>query len=160
MALFWQARLLPRICSLLPITWAPDPTISGTDISSDAHSTLGAAVQQAADEASVALTPAPFPEQNIFVRSDHYRFVQQGVPSVFLVTGTKSMDGQTDTQAIFEAFLKDHYHMPSDDTAQPIDYAAAARFTRINFGIGEIVANELERPRWHEGDFFGETFGH
>ncbi len=123
------------------------------------HSTLGDTVRQAAEQAGVALTPDPFPEQNMFVRSDHYRFVQQGVPAVFLVTGTQSMDGQTDTQAIFEAFLKDHYHLPSDDTALPIDYAAAARFTRVNFGIGERVANELERPRWHEGDFFGETFG-
>jgi len=123
------------------------------------HSTLGETVRQAAGQVGVTLTPDPFPEQNIFVRSDHYRFVQQGVPAVFLVTGTKSMDGQTDTQAIFEAFLKDHYHTPSDDTALPIDYAAAARFTRINYGIGEIVANRLERPRWHEGDFFGETFG-
>jgi hypothetical protein len=122
------------------------------------HSTLGDTVRLAAEQAGVALTPDPFPEQNIFVRSDHYRFVQQGVPSVFLVTGTTSMDGETDTRAIFEGFLQKHYHTPSDDTTLPIDYAAAARFTRINFDIGKRVANELERPRWHEGDFFGETF--
>ena len=102
----------------------------------------------------MALTPDPFPEQNIFVRSDHYRFVQQGVPSVFLVTGTTSMDGKTDTKAIFEQFLKDHYHTPSDDLNLPIDYGAAARFTRINARIGEILGNRTERPRWHEGDFF------
>jgi hypothetical protein len=123
------------------------------------HSTIGDAVQKAADQAGVALTPDPFPEQNIFVRSDHYRFVQQGIPAVFLVTGTTSMDGQTNTQAIYEGFLKDHYHRPSDDIALPINYAAAARFTRINYGIGEIITNQLERPRWREGDFFGTTFG-
>jgi Zn-dependent M28 family amino/carboxypeptidase len=123
------------------------------------HSTIGDAVQQAADRAGVALTPDPFPEQNIFVRSDHYRFVQQGVPAVFLVTGVNSADGTTDTQAIFEGFLKDHYHTPSDDLALPINYRAAARFTRVNFGIGDIIANQLERPRWREGDFFGDTFG-
>ena len=123
------------------------------------HSTLGDAVAEAAGAFGVTLTPDPFPEQNIFVRSDHYRFVQQGVPAVFLVTGTTSMDGETDTQGIFEGFLKDHYHMPSDDLNLPIDYRAAARFTRINARIGEIVGNQRERPRWHEGDFFGETFG-
>ena len=123
------------------------------------HSTIGDAVQKAADQAGVALTPDPFPEQNIFVRSDHYRFVQQGVPAVFLVTGPTSADGVTDTQQIFEGFLKDHYHTPTDDLNLPIDYRAAARFTRINFGIGEIISNQLERPRWREGDFFGETFG-
>ena len=123
------------------------------------HSTLGEAVAEAAGDFGVALTPDPFPEQNIFVRSDHYRFVQQGVPSVFLVTGTTSMDGKTDTKAIFEQFLKDHYHTPSDDLNLPIDYGAAARFTRINARIGEILGNRTERPRWHEGDFFGETYG-
>jgi len=123
------------------------------------HSTIGDAVQQAANREGVALTPDPFPEQNIFVRSDHYRFVQQGVPAVFLVTGTTSADGTTDTKAIFESFLKEHYHTPSDDLNLPINYRAAARFTRVNFGIGDILANQLERPRWREGDFFGDTFG-
>ena len=123
------------------------------------HSTLKDAVESAAGEYGVSLTPDPFPEQNIFVRSDHYRFVQQGVPSVFLVTGTKSMDGETDTMAIFQQFLKEHYHTPSDDLNLPINYGAAARFTRINTRIGEIVANQAEKPQWHEGDFFGETFG-
>jgi Zn-dependent M28 family amino/carboxypeptidase len=122
------------------------------------HSSLGEAVKTASNEADVSLTPDPFPEQNIFVRSDHYRFVQQGIPAIFLVTGPQSRDGKTNTKPIFEGFLKDHYHRPSDDLNLPIDYRAAARFTRINARVGEIVANERERPRWHEGDFFGDTF--
>ena len=60
---------------------------------------------------------------------------------------------------MFEAFLQKHYHAPSDDLNLPIHYGAAARFTRINARIGEILANTPERPRWHAGDFFGETFG-
>ena len=123
------------------------------------HSTIGDAVRMAAEREGVALTPDPFPEQNLFVRSDHYRFVQQGIPAVFLVTGVTSADGATDTTAIFEGFLKEHYHLPSDDLNLPINYRAAARFTRVNFGIGDIIANQLERPSWREGDFFGETFG-
>ena len=122
------------------------------------HSTMAAAAQMAADEAGISLTPDPFPEQNIFVRSDHYRFVQQGIPAIFLVTGTHSRDGQTDTLPLYEAFLKDHYHTPSDDLNLPINYAAAARFTRINTRIGQIIANQLQRPVWNEGDFFGDTF--
>ncbi|MFC1719667.1 M28 family metallopeptidase [Pseudomonadota bacterium] len=122
------------------------------------HSTIREAVQTAADEAGIALTPDPFPEQNIFVRSDHYRFVQQGVPAIFLVTGITSRDGKTDTRPLFEGFLKEHYHTPSDDLNLPINYGAAARFTRINTRIGEIIANQLERPVWNEGDFFGDTF--
>jgi Zn-dependent M28 family amino/carboxypeptidase len=123
-----------------------------------AHSGLGEAAEQAAQEFGVTLTPDPFPDQNIFVRSDHYRFVQQGVPAIFLVTGPKSRDG-TDTMPIFQGFLQEHYHSPSDDLNLPIRYDAAARFTRINTRIGEIVADALERPAWREGSFFGERFG-
>jgi Zn-dependent M28 family amino/carboxypeptidase len=122
------------------------------------HSTMGDTVRKAAQGYGIELTPDPFPEQNIFVRSDHYRFVQQGVPSVFLVTGMKSLDGEIDTQPIFEGFLKEHYHKPSDDLNLPIKYSAAAKFTRINVRIGELIANDPARPAWREGDFFGRTF--
>ncbi len=122
------------------------------------HSSLGDIVRRAAQSYAVELTPDPFPEQNIFVRSDHYRFVQQGIPSVFLVTGMKSVDDSVDAQTIFADFLKQHYHKPSDDLNLPINYAAAAKFTRINVKIGELIANNPERPGWREGDFFGRTF--
>ncbi len=122
------------------------------------HSSLGDTVREAAQSFGIGLAPDPFPEQNIFVRSDHYRFVQQGVPSVFLVTGMKSLDDSVDTEAIFGAFLQQHYHKPSDDLNLPIDYAAAAKFTRINTKIGEMVANEPRRPSWREGDFFGRIY--
>jgi len=122
------------------------------------HSSMGDTVREAAGSYGIELSPDPFPEQNIFVRSDHYRFVQQGVPSVFLVTGMKSLDDGVDTQSIFEGFLKQHYHKPSDDLNLPINYAAAAKFTRINVKVGELIANDPRRPSWREGDFFGRTF--
>ena len=122
------------------------------------HSSLGDTVREAAQSYAIELSPDPFPEQNIFVRSDHYRFVQQGVPSVFLATGMSSLDGSVDTQPIVEGFLHEHYHKPSDDLNLPINYKAAAKFTRINAKIGELLANDSNRPAWHEGDFFGRTF--
>ena len=122
------------------------------------HSSMGDTVRSAAESYAIELSPDPFPEQNIFVRSDHYRFVQQGVPSVFLVTGMKSLDGSVDTQPVYEGFLQKHYHKPSDDLMLPIDYNAAAKFTRINTKIGALIANDPDRPVWQEGDFFGRTF--
>ncbi|MFV1998522.1 MAG: M28 family metallopeptidase, partial [Acidiferrobacterales bacterium] len=122
------------------------------------HSSLGETVRDAAQEFGIELSPDPFPELNIFVRSDHYRFVQQGVPAVYLVTGRKSRDGSVDAQAIYEGFLQEYYHQPGDDLNLPIHYGAAARFTRINAKIGEKVANEPGRPGWKAGDFFGRTY--
>jgi hypothetical protein len=121
------------------------------------RSSLGRTVAQAAGEFNVALTPDPMPEQNIFVRSDHYRFVQRGIPSIFLVTGRKALDG-ADTGPLFDGFLQKHYHQPSDDLDLPIDYRAAVRFTQINQRIGEMAANEDTPPEWVEGDFFGRIY--
>ncbi len=124
------------------------------------HSSLGEVVEVAAAAEDTALTPDPWPEQNIFVRSDHYRFVEQGIPSIFLVTGVNTRGGETvgEGMSIAMKFREDHYHRPSDEPTLPIDYAAATRFVRINHGIGERIANTAARPTWHEGDFFGETF--
>ena len=51
------------------------------------RSTLGPIVRKAAADAGASFSPDPMPEQGLFVRSDHYRFVQQGIPSVFLWPG-------------------------------------------------------------------------
>src|SRR3546814_16135484 len=51
------------------------------------HSTLGPLVAKAVAPMGVTLIPDPMPEQGIFTRSDHYMFVKQGVPAVFLATG-------------------------------------------------------------------------
>ncbi len=125
------------------------------------HSSLGDVVARAAASEDTALTPDPYPEENIFVRSDHYRFVQQGIPSVYLVTGvhTRGEESEGAGMAAAMAFRQAHYHRPSDDLDVPIDYTAGARFTRINHRIGALIADEAEKPAWNEGDFFGTTFG-
>jgi hypothetical protein len=123
------------------------------------HSSLGEVVRRAAKEVGLELSPDPFPEQGVFTRSDHYMFVRQGIPSVFLVPGFHSSDPAVDGGAIFAGFLREHYHQPSDEVDLPIDYGAGALFTRVNYLIGLEVANADERPRWNPGDYFGRTFG-
>ncbi len=122
------------------------------------HSTLKDYVDRAAAAAGIELSPDPMPEQGLFVRSDHYELVQEGVPAVFLVTGFKSKDPERSGAEVFQDHLKNHYHKPSDDTNLPIDYEAGALFTEININIGREVCNSPVRPQWNEGDFFGRIF--
>jgi hypothetical protein len=122
------------------------------------HSSLKASVEKAANRAGVELAPDPIPEQGLFTRSDHYRFVQQGVPAVFLVTGFTDRDPDHEFGQVFQAFIKDHYHEPSDNTNLAIDYHGGALFTEININIGREISNDPERPSWNEGDFFGGIF--
>jgi Zn-dependent M28 family amino/carboxypeptidase len=123
------------------------------------HSTMGGYVERAAANAGIKLTNDPWPELNLFTRSDHYAFVRQGIPAVFLVTGIESKDPEIDGSQVLNTFLATHYHRPSDDMSQDFNWNAARTFTQVNFEIGKTLADAPQRPTWYEDSFFGKTFG-
>ncbi|WP_347272049.1 M28 family peptidase [Sphingomonas sp. CARO-RG-8B-R24-01] len=135
----------------MPILSYPfeDMTVFGAD-----RSTLGPIVAKAVGTLGVTMSPDPDPAQGIFVRSDHYRFVQQGVPSVFLWPGQKGPG-----KAATADFFAHRYHQVSDDLAQPIDWAQGIRFVNANYAIAREIADGDARPRWNKGDFFGLLYG-
>lgn len=122
------------------------------------HSTLGAVVERAAARVGLTLTPDPMPEEVLFVRSDQYSFVQQGIPAVYLKPGFNSSDPEVDGGGVTGLFRKLHYHRPSDEIGLPSDNSAIEVFAQVNVLIGRAIANAPERPRWNESDFFGELF--
>ncbi|PZR33000.1 M20/M25/M40 family metallo-hydrolase [Caulobacter segnis] len=153
--------------------FANNPTVKKADIAADVNldmpvllypftdviafgadrSTVGDAVKHAAARVGVGLSGDPLPEEGLFTRSDHYRFVEQGIPAVFLMTGF-----QNGGEKAFTTFLKTNYHHPGDDLNQPIDYQAAAKFALVNYEIARELANTPARPVWKKGDFFGAAF--
>ncbi|MBB1088692.1 M20/M25/M40 family metallo-hydrolase [Lysobacter sp. SG-8] len=139
----------------MPVLLAPTTDVVPVGIE---HSTLAPLVEAAAREVGVGLSPDPVPEASIFVRSDQYAFIRAGIPAVYLVGGHQGRDG-VDAKAINGAFMREHYHRPGDDASQPIRYDDAARLARLNAVIGQRIADAPDRPRWNEGDFFGEAFG-
>ena len=118
------------------------------------HSTMGPIVARAAARMGVALAADPLPQQGLFVRSDHYRFVLEGVPSVFLMTGFANGGRER-----FQGFLQGAYHSPSDDLAQPFDWQAGARFVRLNYLIAREIADGDGPPLWYSDSYFGGAFG-
>lgn len=130
---------------LYPFT---DVTAFGAD-----HSTLGPIVAKAVAPMGVTLSPDPMPAQTIFVRSDHYMFVKQGVPAVFLATGFANGGDKH-----WDKFLNGAYHHPDDDMAQAIDWKAGARFADANYRIMRAMADADAPPLWYAKDFFGDTF--
>lgn len=123
------------------------------------HSSLEGMVARAAAQAGFVVSPDPVPHEVIFVRSDQYSFVRQGIPAVFLVPGMATRDPAVDGKAMYDEFLAEHYHMPSDDAALPVDWPSALRFLDVNVALARAIADSPEPPRWKPGDFFGETFG-
>jgi hypothetical protein len=117
------------------------------------HSQVAETVRRAAAKMGVGLSPDPMPEENIFVRSDHYEFVKEGVPAIMLATGFANGGGEK-----WHAFLRGAYHHPNDDMSQPIDWESGARFAELNYLISRELADSDHRPLWYKGDFFGDLF--
>lgn len=117
------------------------------------HSTMGPAVARAAQKIGISLSPDPLPSEGLFSRSDHYSFVKQGVPSVFLMTGFKNGGDK-----VFADFLKTHYHKVSDQPNLPFNWDAAAKFAKINTLIAAEIAGADRAPQWYQSSFFGNVF--
>lgn len=117
------------------------------------HSTVARAVADAAKSMGVAVSPDPMPEETIFVRSDHYRFVTRGVPAILLMTGYANGG-----EPVWKDFLAHTYHRPNDDLSQHILWDQGARYAELNYLISRTLADSDQRPLWYKGDYFGDTF--
>jgi Zn-dependent M28 family amino/carboxypeptidase len=113
-------------------------------------------VTTVAKPAGVAVLPDPEPRRNIFIRSDQYSFVRQGIPSVMLMVGYEKGSKE---EATLMTWLKDRYHAPSDDLNQPVDKVAAGAFDALLASLITHVANRDDRPRWSDSSFF-KRFAH
>ena len=122
------------------------------------HSSLSEDVRRAATRLEYDISPDPWPEEVIFIRSDQYSFVQQGVPAVMIFTGSKSSDPKLDGDLILKRWLTSIYHTPKDNMDQPFDFDSAAKAARLNFLVGFEVAEQAAPPAWNAGDFFGRKF--
>jgi hypothetical protein len=123
------------------------------------HSTLDGVVKRAAERLHFALSPDPMPEQVIFIRSDQYSFVKQGIPAVYPTPGFKSSDPKIDPLAIFKEWEETRYHQQQDDMQQPnLDFTQAVKYAQFAYLCGWLITQDPVRPAWNAHDFFGEHY--
>ena len=147
--------LVANINMDMPVLLAPSKDVVPIGIE---HSSLKSALDTAAKEVGATLSPDPFPEEVVFVRSDQYAFIRAGIPAVYLNGGIASADGVRDPKLALRKFLREHYHQPSDEATLPIAWGDALRLAKLNARIGQLIGDAAQRPTWNAGDFFGETF--
>jgi Zn-dependent M28 family amino/carboxypeptidase len=97
------------------------------------YTTIGATAYRVVTdrpELGLVLAPDPEPEEQAFLRSDHFSFVQQGIPALMLTT-----------------WLHDDYHLPSD-TIERIDADKVARVARLIFYLTYDLAADPLEPDW------------
>ena len=115
------------------------------------ESTLGDLAREVLGRSDIDAQEDPQPARNRFIRSDQYSFIAKGVPSLAFMFGYHA--GAPEESTILR-WNRDHYHAPSDDLDQPVDLAAADRFTETLLGLVTEVANQPDRPRWKPTSFF------
>ncbi len=123
------------------------------------HSSLGEVFERAAARMGVEISPDPIPQETIFIRSDQFPFVRQGIPAAYAFVGLQTTDPDIDSEAAFWEWMATRYHTPKDDMSQKMYFESGARYAGVNFLAGYLVAQDPERPEWNEGDFFGDKFG-
>lgn len=116
-------------------------TVHGLDDSS-----LGDDARKVAGGLGIAVQFDQEPERNLLQRSDHWNFMQAGIPAVNFVFGYRP---GTESERIYRRWYQQGYHRPQDDPKQRIDWKAAADFNRFFYALVERVADQNSKPMWH-----------
>lgn len=150
-----KANIIANLCLDMPFFFHPllDIVPYGSE-----HSSMKGAVEAAAGFVGVKIAKDPIPEQSVFMRSDHFSFVRQGIPAIYIKSGSTTGDNRDGTKLNLD-WRATTYHTPQDDMNQPFDWNAAARHVQLQFLIGYLTAQADDRPIWNNGDFFGTKFG-
>jgi Zn-dependent M28 family amino/carboxypeptidase len=115
------------------------------------ESTLGDDARAVGAAAGIEVVPDRFPDRNLFIRSDQYSFIRQGVPALAFSFGAAPGSPE---EKMKKDWLTNRYHAPSDDVNQPVDLAAAAKFNQVMLALAERVAGDEARPEWKPASFF------
>ena len=115
------------------------------------QSHLGDRFRKVAERRGLQVQRLPPPERNIFIGSDQYNFVRQGVPAAFPMFGADPGSPEDKNQ---KAWLQDRYHAVSDDVNQPVDNVAPGQFIEVLKELTREVADAPVAPQWKPSSFF------
>lgn len=109
---------------------------------------LGDDAREVASELGITVQNDPEPERRLLQRSDHWTFLQAGVPAINFVFGFRPGG---ESERIYRRWYREGYHTPQDDPNQQIDWKAAADFNRFFYRLVERVADQESAPAWKAG---------
>jgi Zn-dependent M28 family amino/carboxypeptidase len=107
------------------------------------ESTLGDAAKTVAATQGLQMVPDPLPDRNVFIRTDQFSFVREGIPALVFkfgfAKGTPEFQIEHDWRA-------NRYHSPSDDLDQPVMKEEAVKLDDFVAALAAHVANDDARP--------------
>lgn len=115
------------------------------------ESSLGTDATEVAAEMGLPVVPDPFPNRNVFIRSDQYSFIKEGIPALFLKYGFAAGTPEAETEKAWRANI---YHSPQDDLNQPVLKAEAIKLNDYLVALTRRIANDGKRPEWTTTSYF------
>jgi len=115
------------------------------------ESSLGDDARAVAASQGLQMVPDPLPDRNVFIRTDQYSFVREGVPALVFKFGFAKGTPQFDIEHDWRA---NRYHAPSDDLSQPLLKEEAVKLDDFVAAIARRVADADSRPAWLPGSIF------
>jgi hypothetical protein len=109
---------------------------------------LGDDARAVAESLGIAVQRDPEPERGLLQRTDHWSFLQAGIPATNFVFGYRP---GTESERIYRQWYREGYHTPKDDLRQRIDWKAAADFNRFYYALVARVADQDAAPAWKPG---------
>ncbi len=109
---------------------------------------LGDDARAVAESLGVAVQRDPEPERGLLQRSDHWPFLQAGIPATNFVFGYRP---GTESERVYRRWYREGYHTPKDDLRQRLDWKAAADFNRFFYALVARVAGQDAAPAWKAG---------
>lgn len=110
------------------------------------HSTLGPMLNDVSSALGIKVIVDPIPDEKIFYRSDHYSFVEKGVPALMLM-GAPEGDQQVWLKRIKE-FEKTDYHNPGDIIRPNWDWNGARTVAVVMSIVGLRISETQTMPSW------------
>jgi Zn-dependent M28 family amino/carboxypeptidase len=123
--------------------YAPVKTFVGFG---EEHSTLGAMLKDVSSTFGIKVIPDPMPDENIFLRSDHYSFVERGVPALMLL-GAPAGDPQAWIKRSKD-WEKTDYHQPTDTIQANWSWEGAKTVADVMGILGWRISETEKMPEW------------
>ena len=112
-------------------------------------------VESTAKAFGFTIQPDQQPMAGHYYRSDHFSFARVGIPAFSIEQGTL-FEGQTPEwgKAQFEDYVAHHYHQPSDEYHESMDFRGNAKLARFGFILGWEASSLPSTVSWQPGDEF------
>ena len=121
----------------------------------DGNSTLDDLTREVIAMQGRKVLPDPDTDKGFYYRSDHFEFAKQGVPALYIDTGTEYVGkppGYSEQKR--KEYTDRDYHKPTDEVKPDWDLSGAVEDAHLLLVIGHRVAQGDKYPEWKPGTEF------